>query len=111
MSKDYDKTVEQTLQDGESMTITVGGGISGRAIVQVDDGTTDAIPAAYDLVSRVEGEPGEFMFFDALEGVTHRSVQDPLWEDRLQYELTNVSGGAATYRMRVVGLDLDGEGW
>ena len=104
-AKHFDKTEEQTLADGESMTITIGSGIDGRAVVQIDDGTTDGQPATYDLIARRYNPAlADWMYFDELSGAQYRAVEDPLSEDRQQYELTNRSGANATYRMRVVGI-------
>lgn len=104
-SKQSDQTKEQTLADGESITIVIGKGVTGRAIVQIDDGTTDGTPATYDIVARVYNpDESDYQFYDAETGIQERSLVDPLFEDKQEYELTNQSGGQATFRMRVMAV-------
>jgi hypothetical protein len=47
-----EETAEQTLADGETIELTIGSGIDGRAIVLIDNGTTGGMPATYDLKTR-----------------------------------------------------------
>jgi len=103
--KQFDQTKTVTLNNTNSTTIEIGDGVAGTALVQIDDGTTGNKPATYDLVMRVYNpSEGDYQFYDEVTGVQHRAITDPLFEDKAEYELTNQSGGQATYRIRALGL-------
>lgn len=94
---DYD-TFAGDLDDTSSTTLTVETRNADRVVLQVDDGTEDGTPATYDLTQRAKNSGiGRFQFYDAETGITYRSVVDPAVGQEMEMELTNQSGGTATY--------------
>jgi len=104
MGEQYDSaTAEQTLTDGDSVTLEVDTtGRGGDVVIFVDDGTTGGTPATYDLAVDVKDENDVYRRFGSDSGVTNNSFTDPAVPQRMRYELTNASGAQATYRVNVV---------
>jgi len=106
-TEDYD-SFSGDLADGESATLTVDtrGGATTEVLLFVDDGTSGNEPAEYDLEQYVDvpGGVDDFRFYDAVSGETARSWSDPVIGQQFRHIITNVSGGAATYRVTAIAL-------
>lgn len=96
-------TFAGSIADGASETLTVDATEASEVVLTVDDGTTGGTPATYDLVQRKRsgGDVGRFQFYDEETGIQYRSVVDPAFGTQFQAELTNASGGPATYEIEL----------
>lgn len=93
-------TREETLDAGQSMTLTVGSTRADEIIMLVDDGTTDGPPAQYDLVQRGRVGPADRMQrIRAVAGSTATSRVDQAIGTEFQIELSNASAGAQTFEV------------
>jgi hypothetical protein len=100
----YDEQVNTSLADGSS--ITVSGLNSGQdtaelVLTQVDN-NAGGQPATYDLEQRVRPESGvDYLVFDREEDTQTYAFVDDIRPAQLEIEVTNRSGGATAFRLRL----------
>lgn len=91
-----------SIADGASETLTVDTSLSDTVAIAIDDGTTDGVPAKYDMIQRTfKDDISDFQLYDEVEKETARSWVDPALGSQFQVEITNNSGSSSTYRITV----------
>ena len=94
---------DDTIVAGGSTTLSVRTVDADSVVLLIDDGTKDGFPSSYDLTQRVLSvEHNEYQFYDEVTEETARSWEDPAVPTDMEYEITNVSGGDATFRISVI---------
>lgn len=97
-----------SINDTNSVTLEVGTSAAARVYLFVDDGTTGSQPAQYDLTVRGYSPPDHLdryqFYFDEV-GRTDRSWDWPAAGSKCEVELTNTSGGTATFEATLEARD------
>ena len=103
--------VEVTLADGQSLADAdvdppeLASDRMDQIFTYVDDGDRGH-PAAYDLSQYLLSEELDgWMLHDSVSNSTTRAWRDESIPERWRTDLTNVSGGEATFRLRTVGVE------
>lgn len=91
---------DATLEDNETVSVEVKTTLDSIVFTQIDDGNEDT-PEQYDLVQKVAPSDDEpYMPFATVTGSTATSFSDRAIPGVWKTELTNTSGGSATFRLR-----------
>lgn len=98
MSIIEEDTHDGSIGNNDSVTLEVDTGDAEFVVLTVDDGSQDGIPPQYDIVQRkYSGRLKRYQYYDGESGVQYRSIIDPAVGKQMQIEITNTSGGAATF--------------
>lgn len=112
MSEHIDQeVVTQTgVADAGSFEVELGTGGADRVVVFVDDGAGNA-PASYDMDIEVSYDNVTNPTYMPRNSVTSSTATHAVYTDvapfNWRFTVTNSSGGAADYRVRVISIDED----
>lgn len=98
----HETTADQSLADGESLTIEITTRYRSGVTLLVDDGAGGAA-ATYDYdLEAYSDDSGEWHPVNAVTGSTAFSHDDTALPPTMRATVTNQSGASATYRARFV---------
>lgn len=100
MSRTDSDSFTGSIADTASETLEVSASDADRLVFYVDDGTADGAPAQHTLTVRgYSPEEERFKFHSEATGETARSWEMSALGSKTQVEVTNTSGGSATFEM------------
>ena len=96
-----DETTGTGVSNGGTVSASVETRHEDDVHILVDNGAGGA-PASHDITVDVEDGNGTAMQYDSKTGITARSHDYDAVSDKMVVTLTNQSGGAADFRVRIV---------